>query len=221
MVYQHLDICGQVIDLPVGKVVCLGGNYADHIKEMSSLVTDEAVVFMKPSTAIVSLTPSFEIPTDKGACHNETEIAVLIKSQLTKADEQTCLSAIWGLAIAQDLTLRDVQKRLKNQGRPWERAKAFDASCPISGFISVNDVADVQNIDFSLAVNGETRQQSNSANMERSIAQALAEISQQFTLLPGDIVLTGTPAGVASLNVNDQLTIKFDQYEFKTSVLGN
>ncbi|WP_016957197.1 fumarylacetoacetate hydrolase family protein [Catenovulum agarivorans] len=219
--YQHLDINGKTIDLPLGKVVCLGGNYADHIKEMSSLVTEEAVVFMKPSTALVPLTPSFAIPTDKGACHNETEIAVLIQSKLCKADEQTCLAAIWGLAMAQDLTLRDVQKRLKSQGRPWERAKAFDASCPVSAFIPMDNLTDIQNIDFSLAVNGEIRQASNSANMERSIAQALAEISQQFTLLPGDIVLTGTPAGVANLNPNDQLTLKFDQYEFKTSVLGN
>ncbi|EWH12141.1 hypothetical protein DS2_00420 [Catenovulum agarivorans DS-2] len=221
MTYQHLDIDGKPIDLPVGKVVCLGGNYADHIEEMSSLVTEEAVIFMKPTTALVPLTPSFSIPTEQGDCHNETEVAVLIKSSLTQADEHHCLSAIWGLAIAQDLTLRTVQKRLKSQGRPWERAKAFDGSCPISGFVPVSAIANLQDIDFSLAVNGRARQQSNTKLMEHSIAMALAEISQQFTLLPGDIVLTGTPAGVANLNVNDQLNLKFDRYEFETRILGS
>ncbi|WP_143872148.1 fumarylacetoacetate hydrolase family protein [Catenovulum sediminis] len=219
MQYFHQDSQGKSIDLPVGKVICIGGNYADHIKEMSSLVTDEPVLFMKPSTAMVRLEPEIKIPTEFGECHNETEIAVLIGTALKNADVTAAENAIWGIGIAQDLTLRALQKRLKSQGRPWERAKSFDASCPLSGFTSKQYFDDLNNIEFSLEVNGKLRQAGNSANMERSIVEVVSLMSQNFTLLPGDVVLTGTPAGVAALSSGDKLSISFDRFNYTSQVV--
>lgn len=222
--YQHQTIArdnqtSQRIDLPVGKVVCVGQNYADHIKEMNSKPANEALLFIKPSTSLVDLQPSFAVPTDLGECHNETELAVLIQSPLTQAQSSQVKDAIWGYGIALDLTLREVQKQAKQAGRPWERAKAFDGACPISGFVNKSDFSDPQACQLKLTVNGEVRQNGNTAQMLRTIDELIAEISQVFTLLPGDIVITGTPAGVGPLQSGDQLQLELaDQFQFVTTV---
>lgn len=216
--YQHQNITGESIDLPVGKVVCIGGNYADHIKEMSSVVNDEAVFFIKPSTAIVPLTPSFDIPHNLGPCHNELEIAVLLKDKLKNADETQATDAIWGYGVALDLTLRQVQADLKKIGRPWERAKGFDGACPLSPFIAKDEFDDIQNVDFSLTVNQQVRQASNTKYMIRSIAKTLSQMSSCFTLLAGDVIITGTPAGVGPLDAGDKLELRLKPYSFYTQV---
>lgn len=215
--YQHQNITGESIDLPVGKVVCIGGNYADHIKEMSSVVNDEAV-FIKPSTAIVPLTPSFDIPHNLGPCHNELEIAVLLKDKLKNADETQATDAIWRYGVALDLTLRQVQADLKKIGRPWERAKGFDGACPLSPFIAKDEFDDIQNVDFSLTVNQQVRQASNTKYMIRSIAKTLSQMSSCFTLLAGDVIITGTPAGVGPLDAGDKLELRLKPYSFYTQV---
>ncbi len=205
--YYHQDHQGQAIELPVGKVICIGQNYLDHIQEMNSKTAPDALFFMKPSTALVPLAPSFCIPATRGAVHNETELAVLIKAPLKKVAPEAVASAIWGYSLALDLTLRDVQGQLKQLGRPWEIAKAFDGSCPIAGFVPQHLIADPQALKFSLQVNNEYRQQGNTELMIRSVYQMISEMSQHFTLMPGDIVLTGTPAGVGPLQGNDQLLL--------------
>ncbi|WP_037053404.1 fumarylacetoacetate hydrolase family protein [Rheinheimera baltica] len=208
MNYQHLDVQGNVIDLPQGKVVCIGQNYQDHIAEMQSKTAPEALFFIKPSTALCALQPGITIPQQQGAVHNETELAVLIAKPLKNADIATVIDAIWGYSLALDLTLRDVQAKLKQLGRPWEIAKGFDNACPVGGFVAKAQVSDPQQLDFSLRVNGEARQQANTMLMIRPVYQLISEMSQHFTLLPGDIILTGTPAGVGPLHSGDELQLQ-------------
>jgi 2-keto-4-pentenoate hydratase/2-oxohepta-3-ene-1,7-dioic acid hydratase in catechol pathway len=219
MSYQHKDVQGHAIDLPAGKVLCIGQNYQDHIAEMNSKTAAEALFFIKPNTAVVTINQPFSIPDQLGAVHNETELAVLIKAPLTKVTPQQVLDAVWGYGLALDLTLRDQQKKLKELGRPWEIAKGFDGACPVSGFIAADELGDVQQLEFSLAVNGELRQQGDTRMMIRSVTQIISEMSQFFTLLPGDLVLTGTPAGVGPLYSGDQLELALaNKLHIKTSV---
>ncbi|KOO57481.1 hypothetical protein WH43_15695 [Rheinheimera sp. KL1] len=219
MSYQHKDLQGQAIHLPVGKALCIGQNYQDHIAEMNSKTAPEALFFIKPSTAVVDIHQSFPIPDQLGAVHNETELAVLIKAPLSKVTPEQVLDAVWGYGLALDLTLRDQQKKLKELGRPWEIAKGFDGACPVSGFIAADELGDVQQLEFSLRVNGETRQQGDTRMMIRSVTQIISEMSQFFTLLPGDLVLTGTPAGVGPLYSGDQLELTLaNKLHIKTSV---
>jgi 2-keto-4-pentenoate hydratase/2-oxohepta-3-ene-1,7-dioic acid hydratase in catechol pathway len=208
--YKHIDSDGKEIDLPVGKVVCVGRNYLQHVKELNNEVPSEPLLFNKPSTALSPLNKPVLIPKNLGPCHNELELAVLIKTSLCQASIQEVEAAIWGLGLGLDLTLRDIQNTLKKQGYPWERAKAFDYSCPMSPFLMLDKVDKLSNIDFCLSVNSEVRQQGNSQDMLFSIVELLVEISNVFTLLPGDIVMTGTPKGVAALSVDDQLTIELN-----------
>lgn len=219
MSYQHKDVQGQTINLPLGKVLCIGQNYQDHIAEMNSKTAAEALFFIKPNTALVDIHQPFPIPAQLGAVHNETELAVLIKAPLTKVTPEQVLDAVWGYGLALDLTLRDQQKKLKELGRPWEIAKGFDGACPLSGFVASNELADVQQLKFSLSVNDELRQQGDTRMMIRSVSQIISELSQFFTLLPGDVVLTGTPAGVGPLHSGDQLELVLaDKLHIKTSV---
>ncbi len=219
MSYQHKDLQGQAIHLPVGKALCIGQNYQDHIAEMNSKTAPEALFFIKPSAAVVDIHQSFPIPDQLGAVHNETELAVLIKAPLTKVTPEQVLDAVWGYGLALDLTLRDQQKKLKELGRPWEIAKGFDGARPVSGFIAADELGDVQQLEFGLKVNGETRQQGNTRMMIRSVTQIISEMSQFFTLLPGDLVLTGTPAGVGPLYSGDQLELTLaNKLHIKTSV---
>ncbi|WP_235357407.1 fumarylacetoacetate hydrolase family protein [Arsukibacterium sp. MJ3] len=212
MTYSHQHCDGSVIALPVGKVVCIGQNYQDHIAEMQSKTAAEPLFFIKPSTALCPLVPSFAIPANRGAVHNELEIAVLIAKPLSQASTEQVAAAIWGYSLALDLTLRDVQSSLKQLGRPWELAKGFDGACPVAGFVPAATLAHPQQLDFSLNVNGIERQHGNSATMIRGISQLISEMSQHFTLLPGDMVLTGTPAGVGPLHIGDQLQIQMADY---------
>ena len=219
MSYQHNDVQGHAIDLPLGKVLCIGQNYQDHIAEMNSKTAPEALFFIKPNTAVVDINQPFLIPDQLGAVHNETELAVLIKAPLTKVTPQQVMDAVWGYGLALDLTLRDQQKKLKELGRPWEIAKGFDGACPVSGFIAADELGDVQQLQFSLTVNGELRQQGDTRMMIRSVTQIISEMSQFFTLLPGDLVLTGTPAGVGPLYSGDQLKLNLaNKLHIKTSV---
>lgn len=210
--YQHQTVTGQPINLPAGKVLCIGQNYQDHIAEMQSKTAQEALFFIKPSTALVTLAPEFAIPMQQGAVHNELEIAVLIAKPLKNASYDEVAAAIWGYGLALDLTLRDVQAKLKQLGRPWEIAKGFDGACPLSGFVQQQQIVHPQQLDFSLRVNGVIRQQGNSANMIRGIYQMISEMSAHFTLLPGDVVLTGTPAGVGPLQPGDSLTLQLASF---------
>ena len=219
MSYQHQWLDGTRINLPVGKAVCVGRNYAAHAKELGNVVPDAPILFLKPSTAIVPLSPSFSIPSDRGSCHHETEIAVLIGQTISKIDVKDAAEAIAGYGLALDLTLRDLQNQLKKQGYPWEVAKAFDGACPLSPFMKPEQLGDVYHTEFTLMVNGEPRQQGLTDDMITHVYELIAYISQIFTLEAGDIVLTGTPEGVAALAVGDQLVLSVVGQRFETVIV--
>ncbi len=205
MAYQHLWIDNTPVDLPVGKVVCVGRNYAEHARELGNEVPDSPILFMKPATALAPFNDHIVIPTDQGEVHHEIEIAVLVREPLHQATAREVQYSLAGYALALDLTLRDVQNALKEKGQPWERAKAFDGACPISGFVDARGISVRQPLELSLRINGDVRQQGSTAQMLFPIFELVAHISNTFTLNPGDVVLTGTPAGVGPLQPGDQL----------------
>lgn len=212
MTYQHKWIDGSPVDLPVGKVVCVGRNYAEHARELGNEVPTEPVLFMKPATALCSLDAPVVIPQGQGAVHHEVEMVVLIGAPLRDASEEDAKKAIVGYGIGLDLTLRDVQDRLKAGGLPWERAKAFDGSAPVSGMIDARGVSTRQNLDVMLDVNDAVRQYGHTGQMLFPTFPLVAEISRHFTLMPGDLVFTGTPKGVGPLEVGDRLAIRLGNF---------
>lgn len=222
MNYQHRYADGSPADLPVGKVVCVGRNYAEHAKELNNPVPTEPLLFLKPSTAIVPLAESIVLNPSRGPVHYETEIALLIGSTLSgEVNEAEATAAIAGVGLALDLTLRELQDQLKAKGHPWERAKAFDGACPLSVFMPATSAPQLDDIALQLRINGEVRQQGRSAQMITPIAILLQQISTVFTLLPGDVVITGTPAGVGILHAGDRLDLSIPgQLELSTSVQG-
>ena len=204
MKYQH-TLNGQTLDLPLGKVVCVGRNYADHARELNNPVPTSPILFIKPATAVVPFAGNLNIPKTHGECHHELEMSVLIGKPLQAATEAEVKDAILGFGLGLDLTLRDLQSRLKEKSHPWEIAKSFDGACPLSEFMAAAEVREPQNTALSLSVNGSVRQQGNTSDMITPLYQLIAFMSQHFSLRPGDVILTGTPAGVAALNVGDQL----------------
>jgi len=175
------------------------------------------VLFIKPKTAYQDLSKAFTIPLNKGPVHHELELAILISETITAVSEEQAVKAIEGYALALDLTLRELQTKLKTKGLPWERAKAFDGSCPISPFIQAP--GESLEHQFELKINQQIRQQTSTNKMITSIPKLLSEISHWFTLEPGDVVLTGTPKGVAEIHPNDELQLTLDnQYSWKSKV---
>ncbi len=209
--YQHRDWQGTLLDFPANKVVCVGSNYAKHIKEMGSAHPDEPVIFIKPETALCDINQPIVIPKNLGEVHHEIELAILIGMPLKNADEDRVSRAIAGYAVALDLTLRDLQAKLKQAGQPWEKSKAFDGSCPISGFIPMNSSSDLQNIQLSLEVNGEIRQSGSTRDMITPVLPLISYMSRFFTLRAGDIILTGTPEGVGPLSSGDMLKLSINE----------
>ncbi len=201
--YHHHSTEKKPIALPIGKVVCVGRNYLDHIRELKNENSENPLIFIKPSTSLCALTDPIVIPNYSNDCQHEIELAVLILSRISKTSIEHITNCIWGYGIALDLTLRDIQSQSKQKGLPWEMAKAFDKACPISEFIPASHIVDPQNLELSLSVNGQIRQQGNTQQMIHKINELIAYISNYFTLLPGDVVLTGTPAGVGPLIAGD------------------
>lgn len=208
MSYQHQYLDGSFFPHALGKVVCVGRNYAEHARELNNPVPSEPLLFIKPATSVVALADSISLPRGRGAVHYETEIALLIGKPLSgviSAEEAS--QAIAGVGLALDLTLRELQDQLKSKGHPWERAKAFDGACPLSPFAPIEQAPALTDLPLQLHINGELRQDGNSAEMITPIIALLQHIAGVFTLLPGDVVITGTPAGVGVLQAGDQLQL--------------
>ncbi len=211
MNYRHYWLTGKPVNLPVGKAVCVGRNYAAHIRELNNPSPDEPVLFIKPVTAISDLAQPIALPRGRGAVHHEIEVCLLIGKRLTGADADQTSQAVMAVGLGLDLTLRDVQSRQKERGLPWEVAKAFDGSCPLSGFVPIEQIDHLDDLAFSLSVNNQVQQQGNTRQMLTRIPELLSFISQHFSLLPGDIVMTGTPAGVGPLISGDKLELAMDE----------
>lgn len=188
------------------KIVCVGRNYADHAKELGNAIPDTPILFIKPPSSLRTLADGIVLPQGLGECHFETELCVRIGQPLKNASREQAALAIDGVTLGLDLTLRDLQNSLKADGHPWERAKAFDGSCLLGEWLSPAMV-DLVQAEFELNINGVRRQQGNTAQMIFDVVGLVAHISESFSLSVGDVVMTGTPAGVAALQVGDQLAL--------------
>jgi 5-carboxymethyl-2-hydroxymuconate isomerase len=195
----------------VGKVVCVARNYTEHIKELGNEVPDKAVFFIKPSSSIIRDGEKVVIPPYSHDCHHEVELAVLIGKWGKNIAEEDAMEHVSGYGVALDLTLRDVQSEQKQKGLPWEIAKGFDTSCPLSDFIPAAQVEDPHTLRIALSVNGKSRQDSTTAFMMRQIPALIAAASAYFTLEEGDILLTGTPAGVGPVVSGDRLEAEIEE----------
>ncbi|AJF07129.1 fumarylacetoacetate hydrolase family protein [Geoalkalibacter subterraneus] len=195
----------------VGKIICLGRNYAEHARELGNPVPKEPVIFLKPATAIIRSGEQIVIPSYSNECHHEVEMAVLIGGYGRNIEKDKAHELIAGYAVALDMALRDVQNRLKKQGLPWEIAKGFDTSCPLSDFTPRDKVTTPERLGIRLSINGAIRQEGNTDQMILDPAEIIAHASTIFTLEEGDIILTGTPAGVGPVRSGDQLRAEIDQ----------
>jgi 5-carboxymethyl-2-hydroxymuconate isomerase len=202
---HFITMQGQHDSIAVGKIICVARNYAEHARELGNPVPDRAVLFMKPASSILPSGGVIDIPPHVGSCHYEIELAVLIGKAGKQIEEAAALDHVAGYGVALDLTLRELQNELKAKGLPWEIAKAFDTSCPLSSFVPASQVPEPQNLRLRLRVNGELRQDGTSADMLRPVARLISEASQHFTLEAGDILLTGTPSGVGPLVSGDRV----------------
>ena len=192
-------------EFAIGKIVCLARNYAGHARELGNQVPAEPVLFMKPATAIISDRATMWIPRYSRDCHYEVELALLIGKTARTVSPQHAMEYLAGYGVAIDMTLRDVQERLKAMGLPWEVAKGFDGACPLSDFVEAVKVSDPHRLTLRLSVNGEVRQNGTTADMILGVPQIIAHISNFFTLEPGDVILTGTPSGVGSVRPGESI----------------
>lgn len=188
------------------KIICIGRNYSEHVRELNNELPDEPVVFMKPDSALLRNNEAFYIPDFSQDVHYECELIVRI-TRLGKNIEQRFASRYYdeiGLGI--DFTARDLQNKLKEKGLPWEKAKAFDRSAVISsGFFEKNELPDLNSIKFQLKKNGQLVQNGDSAYMLFPIDELISQVSKYFTLKIGDLIYTGTPAGVGPVAIGDRL----------------
>lgn len=205
--YHHHWIDGAPIDLPVGKAVCVGRNYAAHARELGNEVPEEPLLFMKPASAMVGMEEPLRLPDGPGEIHHEVEMAVLIGEPMKDVDAEAARHGIRAYGLALDLTLRELQTQLKEKGHPWEKAKCFDGALPLSGFVDARGISVRQNLTVAMDVNGERRQHGHTGQMLVPTFELISYISRWFTLAPGDLVLTGTPPGVAALASGDQLRL--------------
>lgn len=187
------------------KIICVGRNYAEHARELGNEIPESPVLFLKPPSSLVTLEQGIRWNTTLGECHYECELSIRIGQRLKNATSEQAKAAIAGVTLGLDLTLRDLQSQLKAKGQPWERAKAFDGACVLGQWLAPDMLSDYSNASFELQVNQELRQQGNTADMLFGVVELLVDISQVFSLEPGDVVMTGTPAGVGALQSGDQL----------------
>ncbi|HEX9841483.1 MAG TPA: fumarylacetoacetate hydrolase family protein, partial [bacterium] len=205
-----ITLIGHSEPIAVGKIVCMGRNYVAHIEELNNARPDQPMFFIKPTTALQPIEHPVQIPPYSKKARHELELAALIGKKLRNAKAEDVYAAIQGWAVALDVTLQDVQDRLKEKGHPWEIAKGFDGSCPISPFVPASQVPNPQDILVRMKVNGQMRHNDSTKLMIWKIAELIADATRYFTLEPGDIVLTGTPAGVGSLEPGDDLDMEIE-----------
>ena len=195
------------------KIICVGRNYVDHIKELNNLRPDSPVIFLKPETSIINKKHPFFIPNFSKDVQYEVEILVKI-NRLGKAISTEFSHKYYNhIGLGIDFTARDIQNILKNKGLPWEKSKAFDGSALIGKWINKSEIPDLNNINFNLEKNGNIVQVGNTSKMLWNIDELISEISKYFTLKIGDIIFTGTPVGVGRVDENDILVGRINEKE--------
>ena len=187
------------------KIICVGRNYTDHIKELENNKPKEPVLFLKPDSSIILKNKPFFIPDFSQNIQYELELLIKI-SRLGKHIQEKFSHKYYDfIELVIDFTARDIQSDLKSKGLPWEKSKAFDGSCFISKWINKSEFNDVNNLNFNLNKNGKTVQKTNSKLMLWKIDELISYISTFFTLKIGDVIFTGTPAGVGNVSIGDNL----------------
>ena len=196
------------MSVAASKIICVGRNYAEHAKELGNAIPNRPVLFMKPPSSLRSLAQGIVWNRALGECHFECEICLQIAQPLSQVtDPVAALQAVGAVTLGLDLTLRDLQNELKAKGQPWERAKAFDGACVLGDWVAVEHIGDMNALELSLSVNGVQRQHGVSSDMLFDIATLLVDINQSFSLQAGDVIMTGTPAGVGALHQQDRLSM--------------
>jgi 2-keto-4-pentenoate hydratase/2-oxohepta-3-ene-1,7-dioic acid hydratase in catechol pathway len=187
------------------KIICVGRNYSEHIRELNNQQNEEPVIFMKPETAQLQKRQPFFLPDFASEIHHEAELVVKISKLGKNIQQQFAHKYYEEISIGIDFTARDLQSRLKDKGLPWELAKSFDSSAPVGIFISKNEFQSMMDIPFFLKKNGVTVQSGNSSQMIFSIDYIISFVSTYFTLKKGDLIFTGTPKGVSPVIKGDEL----------------
>ncbi len=188
------------------KIICIGRNYADHAKEFNNDVPEKPIFFFKPDTSIITRNRPFFYPDFSEEIHFETEIVLKISRLGKNIAPKFAHRYYREFTLGIDLTARDRQKECKKNGWPWEIAKGFEGSAPIGRFVPVEDYDDIHKLNFHLNINDEQAQKGNTADMIFSFEDIIAYVSQFLTLKMGDLIFTGTPAGVGPVKINDRLT---------------
>lgn len=186
------------------KIICVGKNYEDHIKEMSSLKPSSPVIFLKPPTSITLNGSRFSIPDFSNEIHHEIELVIKISRNGKNIKIEDAQNHFREISLGIDFTARDIQNYCKKMGYPWELSKAFDGSAAIGDFIAKDDF-DINNINFYLNKNNKMVQRGNSSEMIFSFNQIISFVSNYFTIEEGDLIYTGTPSGVGAVNKFDKL----------------
>ena len=193
------------------RVFCIGRNYAAHVAELDNELPDAPVVFLKPAQSLVPLGARVPIPRHGGGLQQEAELVLLLGRDRNPSSESDAWDLVAGVSLGFDLTLRELQSRLKREGLPWEAAKAFEASAPVGSFVPVTALQNRDRIQFECSVNGELRQQADTALMLFPVPRLLVELGRIWRLRAGDLVFTGTPAGVGSLAAGDRIEVSSAQ----------
>ena len=206
--------------ISIGKVVCVGRNYAAHAQELGNEIPKSPILFMKPASSVASMRNDIIRPdSDRyGDTHYEAELCIQLSADLSNATVAQAQQAIGSVTIGLDLTLRDLQTELKQKGHPWERAKCFDGACVLADWVDPQAFGDFSNVHYQLYINDELKQDGDSTLMLFPVYELLAEISHAFSLQAGDVIMTGTPSGVGILHAGDELKLVLGAHEWQTRV---
>jgi 2-keto-4-pentenoate hydratase/2-oxohepta-3-ene-1,7-dioic acid hydratase in catechol pathway len=203
------------------KVVCIGRNYVAHVQELENEMPTEPVVFLKPPSAIIPSGGSIVIPPASSDVHHEVELVAEIGRACRNVSESTALSVIRAYAVGLDMTARDLQSVAKKKGLPWSVAKGFDTFAPLGPLVPADGI-DPTNLDIRLEINGERRQHGSTSLMIFPLPRLIAYLSTIFTLVPGDLIYTGTPEGVGPVRPGDRLVATIDGLpKLEVSVTGS
>ncbi|MDO5034149.1 MAG: fumarylacetoacetate hydrolase family protein [Actinomycetaceae bacterium] len=209
--FQGVEPSGEVFELdevrllspviPRSKIVAVGKNYRAHASEMGGEVPDHPMIFFKPNTAVIGPDDPIVLPAWSSEVSYETELAVVIRTMARNVPASRALDYVFGYTVANDVTARDAQ-RIDGQ---WARAKGFDTSAPLGPWITIDPELDINNLDIETRVNGKVVQQGNTSDMVYDVPQLIEYITSAMTLLPGDVILTGTPMGVGTIEAGDRV----------------
>lgn len=205
------------LDLPIRNIYCIGRNFADHANEMNAATPSSPIVFLKPTSSICFDGDTVSIPPQSQNVHHEGEIVLAIGKSGKNIDQKNAKNYIAGIGAGIDFTARDLQSDAKKAGLPWSVAKGFDGFAPVSSFIPFSEVSDSA-LTIELTVNDTVRQSGTTDQMIFSFEELIVYLSSIFTLQPGDLIFTGTPAGVSAIEPGDNVTAKLSELHLSVSV---